>query len=294
MTDDALARTRCIASCYVPPVPHQMVGVLLRYHRIQAGLSCLRAGQLTEISRRWLQDLELARKPMPDQTVRTLLHTYGTPEEHVQSTIALLPPPESEHRHQIGVEALPRNVWVPALKTSAQEVTILSTGPLQAAVDLATPVPPVPGPAQRYCRTVLLLHTDLLNRAPAERLAPLVRLVESKALTVRLVSSEFTAPIGLWSEWTLAASNSDRTATQRRRHQLYVTHAPEKAPVVRNGHTATADQELIQEALRCALPTPANAHQLRQALQRPGFWGASDERRSPATAVHASAARRPA
>ncbi|MEV7157088.1 helix-turn-helix domain-containing protein [Streptomyces misionensis] len=292
MTDDALADARCSTPCYVPFVPHQMAGALLRYHRILAGLSYARAAQLTEIPGEQLQGMELARKPVTAQTVRTLLHAYGAPEQDVQSAVALMPPTASGHQHQVNAAVLQHSGWTPALKTGAQEVVIFSSGALTPALDLAVPLPPVPG-RPHHCRTVLLLHESAVDRTPAEHLAALVRLVERKAFTVRLISPQFAAPAPLLTEWTLTAWRWDGTAVARRRRQLHVAYDPQEAPVARNGRAAAEDRQVIQAASRHSLPTPASVHLLQQALRhtRPGPTG----HRSPAgTIVDGSAARRSA
>ncbi|UFQ99790.1 hypothetical protein KBP30_00395 [Streptomyces sp. Go40/10] len=295
MTDDALAPTSCSAPCHVPSVPHQLVGVLLRYHRIRAGLSCSRAGQLTQIPGQRLQDMELTRKPGTGQTIRTLLHTYGAPEEVAQSAVALMSTHAGGHHHQISAGALQHSGWVPALKAGAQETVILSTGPLTPVVDLAAPGARLSGSAQHHRRTVLLLQESVLGRAPAEQLASLVRLINSRSLTVRLVPAEFAAPVRLVTEWTLTAWSWDGTVSERRRRQLYVTHVLQRAPIGRNGAAALADRQLIQAAMHRSLPAPASAHHLRQAMQRPRSWVITGGRRNPAgTAADGPAARRPA
>ncbi|MFF5538515.1 helix-turn-helix domain-containing protein [Streptomyces cinerochromogenes] len=275
-------------------MPHQLVGVLLRYHRIRAGLSCLRAGQLAQITPRRLQDMELARSTVSGQIIHALLHAYGAPAQDVQSAIALMPR-AGGHRHQIGAATLQDSGWVPALKAGARETVILSTGPLTQVVDLAAPATRGSGSAQHHRRTVLLLHESVLGRAPAEQLASLVRLINSKALTVRLVPAAFAAPVGVLTEWTLTAWSWDGTASERTRRQLYVTHLPQQPPVGRNGDAATADRQLVQAAMRRSLPPPASAHHLLQAMQRPRSWASTGGRRSPSgTAADAATARGPA
>jgi hypothetical protein len=245
-------------------------------------LSTPRAGKLAGISQSRLQELELARQPLTAQTVRAVLHTYGVPEEDAQSAFDLVPPLGGEHRHQVATDLLQRSAWVAALQAAAKETVIVSNGPLAAAIDVASPATPAEGRTHHHGRTVLLLHETLLGHTPEEQLAQLADQIQHNALAVRFIPAQFAVPVELLTEWTLTAWGWDGTAFQRRRRQLYVTHASQRAPVGRNGQAAVPDRQLIQAAVRHALPAWSSALRVRQALQAPGQWRVSAGRHSPA------------
>ncbi|KUN17600.1 hypothetical protein AQJ11_37695 [Streptomyces corchorusii] len=262
-------------------MPHLITGSLMRHYRIAAGLSYQRARELTAISNKRLHGIELTRSPLTEETARTLLHAYGAPGEDVQVATALL---RMGHAHQAQVDVVQSGSWVSALREASQETLIFSTGLLLPVVDATAPGTPARGRATHHCRTVLLLHEGALERAPAELLAQLIRLVDRRAITVRLVHSQFAPLEGWLTEWTLTAGSREGSAAERARRQLYVRHTLQERFLARNGHPALQDRQIIQAAIRHSLPTAASADQLRQAMLWSRSRAATGGRRNPAAA----------
>ncbi|WP_093802099.1 Scr1 family TA system antitoxin-like transcriptional regulator [Streptomyces sp. Wb2n-11] len=275
MTTGTPVPSPCAPHCSTPSLPPFLVGALMRHHRTRAGLSCQKAGDVVGASAGRIGELEKARCPVSATTARSLLTSYGAPACEVQQALALLA--HVGHQHQLD-DFTPSQVWLDALRASSRSVLVYSAGPLPASLltPAASPRPAAPGQrpaAPARCRTVLLLHESVLDRAPGgpaavAHLSQLVRLAEDGVITVRLVPGQLAAPAAPLVEFTCTAWGWAGSHAELLRRQVYLAHHPcGTRSSVRNGLAATAEHQLLAEAARTALPSRWSLHQLRQAVR---------------------------
>ncbi|GHE11989.1 helix-turn-helix domain-containing protein [Streptomyces alanosinicus] len=302
MTTGRLVFPPCAPQCAIPSLPRVLVGALMRRYRTRAGLSDQQAADIVKASASRIRALELARAPMSAAIAGALLGAYGAPDREVQEARALLTHPG--HQHHLDGFA-PSGAWVDALQASARAALVYSAGPLPASL-LPLPDPPAsanPGRRQASshgCRTLLLLHQSVLDRIP-DGLSLLVRLAEKGAITMRLVPESLAEPVALLTEYTCTAWGWDGSNTQRLRRQVYVTHHPRQAQSgVDNGRAAIGQRQLLEDAVRRAMPSQWSLAQLQQAVvqQQSSAEAAGSRATRQAATVHAatqdSGARRPA
>ncbi|RAJ64101.1 S-adenosyl methyltransferase [Streptomyces sp. PsTaAH-130] len=229
--------------------------------------------------------MEAGRYPLTVRGMRALLSAYDAPEEEAEAAAALMTAAGAGHLHQVEPLRL-GGVWTPALRAAARETVSLSTGPLQPHVTTAAAL--APGRRISGRRATLLLHESALDRADCEQLAHLIHLVDTEGLTVHLVPAAVPAPPGrLWTEWTLAAWGWDGSAAQRDGRQLYVSHAPQQQPLIRNGAAGNADRQMIQAAARRALAATPSLRQLQQVVRAARRSAPLSARRGPAAPTSA-------
>ncbi|WP_063834512.1 helix-turn-helix domain-containing protein [Streptomyces sp. NRRL F-5527] len=293
MTTDTLASPPCAPQCDVPSLPPVVVGALMRLYRTRAGLSGQQAADIIGTSSSRIGALEQARAPISATTAAALLGAYGAPDREVQEARALLTHPG--HQHSLDGFA-PSEAWVEALQASARYALVYSAGPLPASLLPLTDKPALAAPGRRpasshRCRTVLLLHESVLERTP-DGLSRLIRLAEDGAITMHLVPEPLPEPVSLLAEFTCTAWGWDGSNAQRLRRQVYVArHLIQAQGGVLNGPAATGQRQLMEEAVRRALPSPWSLRQLRQAAhaQQQSSTAASGSRAArPAAPAQAS------
>lgn len=267
MTTGTLASPPCAPQCDVPSLPPVLVGTLMRCYRTRAGLSGQQAADIIGASSSKISALEKASAPMSATTASALLDAYGAPGREVQEACALLTRPG--HQHSLDGFA-PSEAWGEALKASARSALVCSAGPVPASLLPLPDRPAAAAPGRRpasshRCRTVLLLHESVLDRTP-DGLPHLVRLAEDDLITVHLVPTLLVEPGALLAEFTCTAWGWDGSNAQRLRRQVYVAHHPQAQGAVRNGPAAAAERQLMEEAVRRALPSPWSLRRLRQAV----------------------------
>ncbi|MFF4205637.1 helix-turn-helix domain-containing protein [Streptomyces sp. NPDC001668] len=294
----ALASPPCAPQCDIPSLPPVLVGALMRRFRRLAGLSVQQAANIIGASATRIRALEEARAPMSAATASALLGAYEAPDHEAQEARSLLTHPG--HQHRLDGFSLSK-VWVDALKASARAALVYSAGPLPASL---LPLPDRPAPASpgrrtassHRCRTVLLLHETILDRI-SDGMPHLFRLAEDGVITMHLVPESLAKPTSLLTEYTCTAWGWDGSNAQRLRRQVYVDHHPcQTQSGVRNGPTATGERQLLEEALRRALPSEWSLGQLRQAAraQPQPSTGSAGSRAALAAAAQASTSdRRP-
>ncbi|MER5549539.1 helix-turn-helix transcriptional regulator [Streptomyces sp. NPDC002589] len=292
MSTGTSASPGCAPRCDIPSLPPVLVGALLRRYRTRAGLSRQQAADIIGASSSRISTLEKAPSPMSAATVGALLDAYGAPDREVQEALALLTYPG--HKHRLDGFA-PSKVWVDTLKDSARAALVYSAGPLPASL---LPLPDRPAPANpgrrptsaHGCRTVLLLHESVLDQAH-DGLPRLIPLAEDGFITMQLVPAPVAEPVSLLTEYTCTAWGWDGSSAQRLRSQVYVDHHPRQAQSgVRNGPAAAGERQLLEEAVRRALPSQWSLDQLRQAARAAEAAGSCAAR--PTAPAQASASDR--
>ncbi|MFK4120001.1 helix-turn-helix domain-containing protein [Streptomyces longwoodensis] len=289
MPDARTPAPRCTPPCDLPSVPQLAVGALLRHHRGRKGLTIKAAGQLAGIPASHVSQTELMQRPVTESLTRSLLTVYDVPAEEVQQAADLAAQAEEVHLHEADAESLRSGAWVAALKGASRETVILTTGPLQPAFYAAAAVSLARGRQQAHWRATLLLHEPVLNRTPAQHLAQLLRLIDTKTLGVRLIPGSLAVEPGVVTQWALTAWSWDGSAAQRDRRLLHFAHAPQQPSLVRNGHAAFKERQVIEAATQRALSPEASAHRIRQAVQGVRRWALHSPQRDPARASRADA-----
>lgn len=289
----ALASPLCAHRCDIPSLPPVLVGALMRRFRRLAGLSDQQAANIIGASATRIRALEEARAPMSSATAGALLGAFEAPDHEAQEARSLLTHPG--HQHRLDGFPLPP-VWVDALAASARAALVYSSGPLPASLlplpDRTAPANPGQRTASSHrCRTVLLLHENILDRIP-DGMSHLFRLAEDGVITMHLVPESLAKPISLLTEYTCTAWGWDGSNAQRLRRQVYVVHHPcHTQSGVRNGPAATGERQLLEEALRRALPSEWSLDQLQQAAhaqRQPPTEAAGSRAALPAPPAQAS------
>ncbi|MFJ4741187.1 helix-turn-helix domain-containing protein [Streptomyces sp. NPDC088775] len=289
----------CAPRCVIPSLPSVLVGALLRHHRTRAGLSLQEAGRAGGESAGRIGAAETAGLWLPAACVRALLELYGTPAPTVQHALRLVTHPGHQHRID---QVAPPQVWVDALVAGCRSVVVYSAD-AGALTLLAPAASPAPGagtrrPGVRRCQMVLLLNERLLDQpVDAHRAAALSRLVrqaEDGSITVHLIPGRLPAPAPLLAEYTNTAWRWDGSNADRLRRQIFVTHHHDATRTsLCNGPTARAERQVMEQALRTALPSQWSLHRLRQTLDAPQRTVPTGHRTAP-TASAAAQVLRPA
>ncbi|MET9778930.1 helix-turn-helix transcriptional regulator [Streptomyces sp. NPDC006367] len=285
MPGPASAAVPCEPDCDAPSLPPVLVGALMRHYRTRAGLSLRKAGTVVHASPSQIGALEKAQRALSDTSVRALLDAYDTPVHEIQQALTLLAHPEHQHRIDF-FTASP--AWGDALTAGSHSLHVYSASPASLSLfsSASSPAPGAPGrslAAPGRCRVVLLLHESLLDlaRAGHPALPHLVRLAESRTISMHLVPDQLAAPGPLLAEYTYTAWGWDGSAAERLRRQLFVTHPHDGAPgSVCNGPAAVAERQLLQQAVRAARPLQWSLLRLRQAAR-------AQQQVTPADAPHA-------
>ncbi|MFF3730748.1 helix-turn-helix domain-containing protein [Streptomyces sp. NPDC002476] len=280
MTTNTPTSAPCAPDCDAPSLPPVLVGALMRHHRTLAGLSMQTAADIVETSASRISDLERARLPLPASTARILLTAYGTPVREIREALTFLA--RSGHQHRLDDFTLSQ-VWLDALAAGSQSALVYSTDPLTPP-SLALAALPAPAASDRRKAPpggrrpmVLLLAEGLLGQATTADLSHLIRLSDSGAITVHLVPEQLDLSMPALAQYAHTAWGWDGSAADRLRRQIVVVdHRGGAQGSVCNGLGAVAERQLLEEAVRTALPAQWSLHQLRQAARahQPG-------RRSP-------------
>lgn len=270
MTNGIPPSSPCAPQCDVPSLPPVLVGALMRHYRTQAGQSSQRAADVIGASASRIGAMEKARAPLATATTRALLDAFGAPAHEVQEALALLTRPG--HQHHLDDFAA-SEAWHNALRASARSAVVFSTG--LPGTSLPLPKRPAAAASGRQpassasCRTTLLLHESVLNRTPGG-LSHLLRLAEDRVITVHLVPEPLAQPTMAITEYTCTAWGWDGSNAQRLRRQIYVIQHPGTVrDTVRNGPAAAAERQLLEEAIRRAMPSQWSLRQLGQAARAP-------------------------